>query len=181
MKNLKRFVAVTLANSLFITLSAPSFAQSPDTAYSSESFGEVSYVELSDEQLIQQMHTMGFSQAEIDAILSLEHERVEANKELNVANARRSFPSNPKEGDWHYETISIHLSTISMTTFGVIGALIKGGVGAGIAITIAGAIVNEWKEDSGYEILEVTISYRYGTTNDGVLGWTPGPVEWRLI
>jgi len=129
-------------------------------------------------ELIQQMNVLGFSQEEVNTILQLEEERLQ---KLSSGITPYGFPSNPKEGDWHYETFDIHLSTISVTVSGIAGALIAKGVGATLAIIAANAIMNEIIEDSGYEAIKVTMSYRYGMTNDGVPGWSYGPVTWELI
>lgn len=180
---MKKFISLLLTLSLSFSLAAPVFAIETLNEDTHSLVITSNTVELSDEQLIQQMSAMGFSQAEINTILLLEQERIMFNEGFTPANtnASKGFPSNPKEGDWYYSTFTIHFSTITLTAFGLAGALIKGGVGAGVALTLARAIINEVEKGSDYDAVEITMSYRYGTTNDGVPGWTPGPVEWKLI
>ena len=124
------------------------------------------------------MKMLGFNREEINTILQLEEERIQ---KVTYGITRSGFPSNPKEGDWYYNTFDIHISTITLTVAGIAGALIKGGVTAAVALVLAEAILNEITEDSGYEKIVVTQSFRYGMTNDGVLGWNYGPVTWELV
>lgn len=166
-------VAAIVSISLAFSLVVPCFAADEPKSVMLDT-------EVSEAQLISQMEDLGFTSAEIDMILSLEAERIQAERS-GISITWGGFPSNPKEGDWYYNTFQIHLSTITLSVSGIAGALIKGGVGAALAMVAASAIMNELMESSGYEILEVTQSFRYGINNDGVLDWNYGPITWRLL
>lgn len=172
MKKPKSLCALLMVVSLFISLSTPCFAVANNVVATNPAIAS------SEAELIQQMRALGFERNEINAILQLEEERIQ---KMSSRFTTYVFPSNPEEGNEHYETFDIHLSTINLTVAGIAGALIKGGVGAAIALVLAQAIMNEITEDSNYEAIRVTICYRHGITNDGYPGWNYGPITWELI
>lgn len=132
------------------------------------------------------MEALGFSQDDMEMILQLERERIQKGDRVMGYGrpnrmGRAAFPSNPKEGDWHYNTFDIHLSTIEITAAGIAGALVRGGVGAAIAVVAANAMLNELIADSGYTAIKVTMRFRCGITHHGCPVWRCGPVTWKLV
>lgn len=55
------------------------------------------------------------------------------------------------------------------------------GLTAGLAVTFASAIMNEYLEDNKSKGVTVTVQYLYVYTNDSVLGWTTGPSSWSFF
>ncbi len=170
-KSVNVLVSIFCVCAMLISLSAPTIAAS---IYSSSNIG----VDVNDSQLIQMMEDMGFTDGEISYIMELEYERRENPFPKSLS---RGFPKNPYIGQKYTATYRVHFSTITMTVSGIAGALIKGGVGAGIAVVLASAILNEWQENLDAKGVEVSIQYVYGETNDGVLGWNMGRQSWSLF
>lgn len=169
---IKKLSSLALALVMCLSLCVPAFAASrvvPAT--------EPIHI-TTDDELIQSMQALGLSDTEIGYILQLEHTRV-ASPSGNPS--LWGFPSNPKVGDVHYETIDVHFTTVGVTTAGILAALIGGGVAAGVAMAIANGVLNEVLEDADATGVWVKIKYIYGTTNDGVPGWIYGPATYGLL
>lgn len=192
MTKIKKLMSIVLVCVLLATNSIPCFAAERSISYnvplsnissiSKSAKGTVDYVEMTDIELINMMQDLGFTQLEIDTILQLEHERISSENNINISSSVRAFPSNPKEGDWYYPpAFDIHFTTANSTVSGLAAALITENIPAGVAVALASAIINEYMADSSYKAVLIQQSFLYGITNDGVLGWIYGPVNWTLI
>lgn len=67
------------------------------------------------------------------------------------------------------------LATITKFIARQVGA---GGAGVAVAATIAQVVFTAFQK-GGINWARVTVSYTYGYTNDGVLGWTPGYTKYE--
>ena len=168
-KSFKVFVSIVCVCAIFIS------SYTPVLAASMYSRSEIS-LGVNDNQLIQMMRDMGLTDEEMSYIMKLEYERREKSTSGQISTM--AFPKNPYIGQRHTERYSLHWSTITMTISGVAGALIKGGVGAGLALVLAGAIMNEYEERLDSKGVTITVQYVYGETNDGLLGWNVGPTDY---
>ncbi len=172
-KSLKVLVSIVCVFAIFISSSAPALAA---TIYSSPGIS----VNVNDSHLIKMMEGMGLTDEEISYLKELEYERRE-NENPFPNSLLRAIPKNPYIGQKHTETYSLHWSTITMTTAGIAGALVKSGVALAIAMVVAGAIVNEVQERADTKGFKVSIQYVYGETNDGLLGWNMGYQSWSYL
>lgn len=171
----KKLLSLALALVMSLSLCVPAFAME------NHHQNEISFTSsenVSDEELIEKMQDMHLSQEQISYIMQLEYNR---RSQTNRPNITTRSLSSPEIGDVNYETYRIHFSTMEITLFGILGALVGGGVGAGIALTLANAIFNEKSENMDKTGVEITVKYIYGYTNDGVLGWITGPATYTWI
>ena len=124
------------------------------------------------------MLDLDFSQAEIDYLLTLEHNRKSYSNNLPIT---RAFPSNPKEGDVYNNTFEIYIDDAESDVAFIAGLIAAKNIPLAIAIYIASDYVADKATDSGIIEIRVTQSFLYGITNDGVLGWITGPVTSSYI
>lgn len=92
-----------------------------------------------------------------------------------------SFPSHPKIGTKHNESIVVHVS-ISGEIAALAGIILSKSKYVKLAYTlsVASAIVALGSDALGRNV-RVTTQYTYGYTNDGVLGWAPGYSTYKII
>lgn len=132
------------------------------------------YDQQHEENLCALMDMYGFTAEEQAMLLQIERERMSVGNSASLY----SFPSNPEIGDVHKETYKIGINTLIAggATAASIAAKLMGilGVPLSSAIAIASAIATDYANDHNINGVIVTVSYTYGPTNDGPLGWTPG-------
>lgn len=141
------------------------------------------YEKMTDAELIQKMKALGMTQDEINYLLKLEKARI---SKLNASTSSNSigimsFPSNPKIGDYHTEKYHVYFTSAAMTVTGVVAALVGAGVGLAVALAISAGVLDNWLQGQDAKGVDVTIKYYYGPDNQGSVGWTPGPVTWKLF
>lgn len=90
------------------------------------------------------------------------------------------FPSNPKIGDKHTETYLIDITTTA-TALELAGDLVQNyNLTWGLAITLAGMIIDAVSGTVGVSMVEIKVTYVYGETNDGLIDWNVGPATIKV-
>lgn len=181
MKKFKCLLSILIATFLVINLNITSYAASSHnfdiTKISDDTFVlDIGFInEMDETELKEFILSLGISEKEYNELIS----------EQGIS--PRALPSNPKEGDTHIETTkkiplaifsAIGLVDGTATLAQVVKALKTGvSVASPIAyVALAGALIALGPQLAGYSYVQFEIHYRYGITNDGVLGWNIGPV-----
>lgn len=139
------------------------------------------YASVTDEEVVVKMlmADFGFSEAEVRELL-------EINKQAGGPSTRSSsiegtLPSSAPMGtivDIVYTIDFKELNDMAKITKFVAKQIGAGGVGVATAALIAQIIFSAFQA-GGVNYARVTVSYTYGYTNDGVLGWTPGYTKYE--
>lgn len=103
----------------------------------------------------------------------------------NIAPARVTLPSNPKDGDVVYDTFRISKSTFVAGGSGAVGialAIAKmGNVPVAVCTAVAAVIFNLMADNTDFEAIEITVKWRYGLTDDLTMGWTSTISNYQII
>lgn len=92
-----------------------------------------------------------------------------------------AFPSNPVIGQKYVATYRLNVETTT-TVMKLAGKLVQNyNLTWGLAITLAGNILNLVANKTGVVTVLIEITYIYGTDNDGEIRWVVGPSRIELL
>lgn len=172
-KKIKRTTQVVLVVCMVLNL----------CAFSSFAFEQEPAVDLSqyDREAVQMLQTLGVYSDE-DIALLLEYDLTHPTQ---APIARVTYPENPKEGDYFYETYIIRRSQVEIVADGAAAAAIYmsniTGLPAILCATAAALFIDKCLHDSKISAIELTVMYRYGLTDDLTMGWTQTLQNYEFI
>lgn len=185
---MKKLLSLLLSLCLICNMSFSAYAQ--ENANNAE---EVIYINLENldyDSVKSYILSLGITEEEYNNALT------ELAKEYKKKVSPYSFPSNPVEGQEFSDTTpKIPLALFSglgiiegTATLSEVAKAIQAALkGASVAlnplavIALAGSLISLGASISGYNYIQFEIHYKYGLTNDGVMGWNVGPVYTKLF
>ena len=131
--------------------------------------------EIAREQIQVLMTKYGATETEAERLVDLAYE----NTQPYSARAK-AFPSNPSIGQTCVIDVTIHVDDAA-TAAGIASEIMAASpyVTLAAALYAANILLTAGSMIYGYTVV-LHISYTYGYTNDGVLGWTPGYVSYEI-
>ena len=136
-----------------------------------------------DQETVNYLNGLGYCDADIIKILEFDELRAASiNNTVSIASV--TLPSNPKEGDYVYEYVT--LTKKDITDFGytasdiLFGMALELGVSALALSAVAAEAADRLANNEDFSGINFTFMWYYGVTNDLTIGWTKTLQNWVM-
>ena len=180
MKRMKR-IAVALCAAVLTVSASPVYAMQSANAsivateegvLSSKSYDELTSVQQA--QLRSKLRSLGLTDQDIAEVIQVEREHYHPNRGI-------SFFRRPRMGETRNRTLKVPGFIVQAVREGGNAALIKFMTSKGINAVAAAMIASTINPiPANAKGMVINFSETYGYTNDGVLGWSLGPISARF-
>lgn len=193
---MKKFISALICATIVVSSSSNVFASTnlkniPNTlnqSYETVTVNDQVSIYMTKEEIDSQLKNLGFTNQEIKEL----HSRNLNSRDLNLMGTM-AFPSNPKDGDIYNSSFKITNADLGLPG-SVAGCIVpalslskatiakkivaKYGISSlAWSAMAAGLIIGYINDKQGFTGFNINVSWRYGLTNDLVMGWSVGPTS----